>query len=192
MDKSQIEERINVITEALAIGKRVLQECKETSPPGLIGQIAEESGISRDKCQKLRQLVAPETGYSTEELCGWYESFRNSGFALSITHFVKLVSVSDRRVRNRLTRQAIKQRWSTHRLQREILDAGGRRMLGGRRPTIVTGDGFDAELETQLYSWRRWIEFHLDANDEMEADIRTKLTTLKKQLDKLHRSVSTK
>ena len=186
MSSNQTRRRIKALKEAHEIGKDVLNQCGAYSQPGQISELAAKYGLTRDKCQKLRQLANPKLGYTEKQLKSWYEYFRREGLALTLTHFIKLVSVEDGRQRNRLTREAVKQKWSTQQLQREILKLNGRRMRGGRKPVIVTGDGFASELESQLYSWERWLSYHLEANKDIKSKLREDLNDVKQRLEAIH------
>ena len=192
MSTNETARRIKEIKKAYKIGKDVLRQCTTHSPPGRISELAAKYGLTRDKSQKLRQLANPKLGYTEKQLKSWYEYFRREGLALTLTHFIKLVSVEDGRQRNRLTREAVKQKWSTQQLQREILKLSGRRMRGGRKPVIVTGDGFASELESQLYSWERWLSYHLEANKDIKPKLRKDLNDVKKRLKKIHDTLSNK
>ena len=183
---NETRRRIKALKEAHEIGKDVLNQCDTYSQPGRISELAAKYGLTRDKCQKLRQMANPKTGYTKQQLEKWYKYFRKGGLALTVTHFVKLVSVPTRNHRDRLTRKAVKQKWSTQQLQREILKLSGRRMRGGRKPVIVTGDGFASELESQLYSWSRWLGYHLEANADMEPMLRGELNEVKQRLEGIH------
>ena len=189
MSSNQTRRRIKALKEAHEIGKDVLNQCTTHSQPGRISELAAKYGLTRDKCQKLRQLANPKTGYTKQQLEKWYKYFRKEGLALTVTHFVKLVSVPTRNHRDRLTRKAVKQKWSTQQLQREILKLNGRRMLGGRKPFVATGDGFASELESQLFSWSQWLVFHLEANADMEPMLRGELNEVKQRLEGIHGSI---
>ena len=190
MISNETQRRIESLKKAHEIGKDILRQCTTHSQPGRIIELAAKYGMTRDKCQKLRQMANPKTGYTEKQLKSWYEYFRREGLALTLTHFIKLVSVEDGRQRNRLTREAVKQKWSTQQLQREILKHNGRRMRGGRKPVIVTGDGFASELESQLYSWERWLSYHLEANKDIKPKLRKDLNDVKKRLKKIHDTLS--
>ena len=51
---------------------------------------------------------------------------------------------------------------------------------------IVTGDGFASELESQLYSWKRWLSYHLEANDDIKPTLRGELNDVKQRLEGIH------
>ena len=178
--------RIQSLKEAFKIGKDILRQCTTHSQPGQISELAAKYGMTRDKCQKLRQMENPKTGYTKQQLEKRYKYFRKEGLALTVTHFMKLVSVPTRIHRDRLTRKAVKQKWSTQQLQREILKLNGRRMRGGRKPFVATGDGFASELESQLFSWSRWLSYHLDANDDIKPTLRGELNEVKQRLEGIH------
>ena len=75
------------------IGHAVLEKCGPLSPTGMIKEEARKHGISRDTCQKLRAMADVKTGYSRGELAKLYAKFQDAEHALTISHFVKLVSV---------------------------------------------------------------------------------------------------
>ena len=61
--------------------------------------------------------------------------------------------------------------------------------MGGRKPFVATGDGFASELESQLFSWSRWLVFHLEANADMEPMLRGELNEVKQRLEGIHGSI---
>lgn len=183
--RNQVEKTIQKIETRYAIGKDVLKKCGPTSPHGLISDLAERYGISRDTCQKLRALAARESGYTKKELQRWFRRFRSDGFALTITHFIKLISVPRGNDRDRLTELAIENRWSTHRLQAEILSLQGRRQSGGRKPSVVVGDQFEDEFTRILWSWDRWLALHLEANKDLSPKLRKEAESLQRKMVKI-------
>ena len=189
---SQVEKKIQTIESRYEIGKEVLKQCGQRSPHGVITELAEKHGVPRDTCQKLRALASKEAGYSKTELNRWFRRFRAVGFSLTITHFIKLVSVPKGAERDRLTEVAIEARWSTHRLQAEILALLGRRKIGGRRPKVATGDEFEAELSQTLWSWNRWLTLHLEANTELRPELSKSLKSVHKKIIDLYRLLDAK
>lgn len=181
----QVEKSIEAIEYRFKIGREVLKRCGHRSPNGVIDELAEEFGVPRDTCQKLRALAFKETGYTKTELNRWFREFRKTGFALTITHFIKLVSVPKGQDRDRLTELAIEDRWSTHRLQAEILALQGRRQVGGRRPSVVAGEAFEDEFSRVLWSWDRWLALHLEANKQLSPRLRKEAVSLQRKMAKL-------
>ena len=182
---SQVEKAIKKIEDRYAIGQTILKQCGPTSPHGLITELAEQHGINRDSAQKLRAMASKETGYTKAELNQWFKRFREEDYALSISHFIKLISVREGKERDHITQEALTNRWSSHRLQAEILARQGRRQEGGRRPTVITGEAFEAELERTLWAWDRWLELHLDANPQVRPEIAKELKAIKKKISKV-------
>lgn len=177
-----IEEGIRKIEERYAMGQAILKACGPTSPRGLIAELAEQHGINRDSAQKLRAMAAKETGYTKRELNDWFRLFREEEFVLTISHFVRLISVPKGRERDRLTRESLKHRWSSHRLQAEILARQGRRREGGRKPTVITGEVLEAELEQKMWAWDRWLELHLKANPKLRPEIAKELKAIRRKI----------
>jgi hypothetical protein len=183
---SQVEKAIKKIEDRYAIGQAVLKQCGPTSAHGLITELAEQYGINRDSAQKLRAMASKETGYTKRELNQWFKLFRKEDHALSISHFIKFVSIPRGKERDRLTQKAVTNRWSSHRLQAEILARQGRRQEGGRRPTVITGEVFEAELERTLWAWDRWLELHLEGNPQVRPEIAKELKAIKRKIVKVN------
>jgi hypothetical protein len=178
MTRSEIKEAISEIERCYGIGKDVLKKCTAVSAPGEIEKHAIKHGVNRDKAQKLRAMAAKETGYTAAELKSLYQQFRKAKFALTISHFVKLVSVPKGKARDKLTTKAIENSWSTHRLQAEIVALLGRRQVGGRKPTVVVGDQFEDEFTRVIWSWNRWLALHLEANEQLDPKLRKEAESL--------------
>lgn len=185
MTRTEIKEAISEIERCYGIGKDVLKECTAVSAPGEIEKHAKKHGVNRDKAQKLRAMAAKEMGYTAAELKSLYQQFRKARFALTISHFVKLVSVPKGKARDNLTTEALENRWSTHRLQAEIVALLGRRQVGGRKPTVVVGDQFEHELTRVLWSWDRWLAIHLEANKQLSPKLRKETESLQRKMGKL-------
>lgn len=182
----EIEAAISEIERCYRIGKDVLNKCKEVSLPGVIAELAAEHRVNRDKAQKLRAMAARDTGYTAAELKSLYQQFYHAGFALTISHFVKLVSVPKGKARDKLTTKAIENRWSSHRLQAEIVALLGRRQIGGRKPNVAIGDQFEAELTKTLWSWDRWLKVHLEANTDLRPELRKAVESVQKKISDLY------
>ena len=181
----QVEKTIRTIEARYAIGKEILKHCGAVSPHGEITKLAARHNISRDMAQKLRAMATKDIGYTKSELNQWFREFRKAEFALTISHFVKLISVPKGRTRDSLTRKAIGHRWSSHRLQAEIISSQGRRQVGGRRPTVIVGDQFEDELARVVRSWDRWLVIHLEANKQISPAVRKEANSLHRRMDKL-------
>jgi len=181
----QVEKTIRTIEVRYAIGKEILKHCGAVSPHGEITKLAARHNISRDMAQKLRAMATKDIGYTKSELNQWFREFREAEFALTISHFVKLISVPKGRTRDSLTRKAIGHRWSSHRLQAEIISRQGRRQVGGRRPTVIVGDQFEDELARVVRSWDRWLVIHLEANKQISPAVRKEANSLHQRMDKL-------
>ncbi len=202
--RRQIEQAITTIESKYKIGKLILEQCGPQSLRGEIVRLAEKYKLNRDMAQKLRAMAMRGTGYTNKELDGWYCRFRKAEFALTISHFIKLVSVPKGRVRDDLTRQAIKNRWSSHRLQSEIVKRLGRRQTGGRKPVVVIGEHFEDELSRTLWSWNRRLKSHLEAIEAIRKtnlsaqaahlpvsdELVKEMKSLQKKINKLHDSLT--
>jgi len=181
----RVEKAIKKIADRYTIGQAILKACGPTSPHGLITELAEQYDINRDTAQKLRSMAAKETGYTKRELNQWFKLFREEDYALSISHFIKLISIPKGKERDRITQEALTNHWSSHRLQTEILARQGRRKIGGRKPKVATGDEFEAELTQTLWSWNRWLTLHLEANTELRPELSKAVKSVQKKIAEL-------
>lgn len=189
MTKKQVETAIRKIETRYEIGKKILRACGPTSQPGEIAALAKQYGVNRDIAQKLRAMAAPGTGYTKTELNRLFKQFREADWSLTATHFIKLISVPKGKLRDELTNLAIEHHWSSHQLQAEILARQGRRQIGGRKPNIVTGDQFENELAKVLFSWDRWLVYHLNANDDLRSGLQKELKSLHRKIGRLLKSL---
>ena len=162
------------------------EACGPTSTHGMIAQLAERFKINRDTAQKLRAMANPEIGYTKRELKKWFKVFRDNGHALSISHFVRLLSVPKGRARDKFTQDALDAKWSGHRLQKEILARQGRRREGGRRPTVITGEAFVGEVSQTMWAWDRWLDLHLEANADMLPELAKEFRAIKRLIAKVN------
>ncbi len=80
---------------------------------------------------------------------------------------------------------AIRQKWSSHQLQREITSSKSEPNLrnAGRKPVIRTGQNFESELARTLWSWSRVLNLQMDQNQEIDAELRRNLKSLGKKID---------
>ena len=182
-----VEAAIKKIEEHYRMGCMILEECGVSSPRGEIGRLATQLKVNRDTAQKLRSIANPEAGYTRRELDQLYNQFREKGRALTITHFVKLVSVPRGQLRKQLTDDSLNLEWSAQRLQAEIVARLGRRRTGGRKPTVIEGDSFSGELERTMWAWMRWLDLHLEANPGLRPELAKELKAMKRLIGKVNK-----
>ena len=177
----EVEKRISKIQKCHKLGQRILKECELHSARGKLARVAAEHEITRDQAARYRALATPETGYTRDDFDDSFEAFRNAGRALTIYHFIKLLTVQDKKKRKVLEDKAFKNQWSLRRLQLEILaDCGRRYEAAGRRPSIPEDlKSAVGSVAHQVWSWRHWLEAYL------EAKVSNKNVKLKEQLQQL-------
>lgn len=185
----RVERAIRTIQSRYSIGQEILKQCPTRSRGGRIQLLAKQFGINRDLAQKLRAMADPTSGYTKKELNDWFRLFRSNRYALSMSHFLKLLSIPKGKLRTRLTEAAMEFHWSSHRLQLEILSCLGRRRAGGRRPKVVSGDSFRGELERTMWTLERWLTLHLEANPELKPEVRKQLRSLQRSIAKVDLSL---
>lgn len=182
---SQVEQAIRKIESRHRAGKEILEKCTDRSPPGLVAELAAKYRVNPDTARKLRAMAIPDVGYTKAELEQWYQQFRKADFALTISHFVKLISVPKGEFRDEMTKKAIENRWSSHRLQAEIVALRPQKRRGGRKPTVVVGEQFEAEFARVLFSWNRWLMIHLEANELIRPEVHKEIKSLQRKMAKL-------
>jgi hypothetical protein len=92
---------------------------------------ARHAGLNHDLMQKAWRLAEAYTEEDVRAIC---RKVRERPARFGYTHLVKLLSVSDRGLRQELLDQAIDGQWSTGDLQRAIQARRGRRPHVGKKP----------------------------------------------------------
>jgi hypothetical protein len=116
-------------------------------------------GMNEDVYRKARQFADPERGYTAEELEILFKDFQRHRSCLTRTHILRLMAVPEKRFRRTMVNRALKEGWSVHRLQAEIVGRYGRRRAGGRRPRIATEPRqLLVQLDMFCHRWNRWCE----------------------------------
>jgi len=119
-----------------------IQELEETRPRRLqyghkaktFKQEAQTLDISVDTAAKMRRLAEE---YSADQIASLCNLVLRHNSPFSGTHLLILLRVEDRQQRDALTKQAIREGWSTSRLERVIQAAKGkRRPHVGRKPRM--------------------------------------------------------
>jgi hypothetical protein len=159
MSTKQIESEIGKIQAAYDIGVVALETFGQHATGGSLIRFAEQSKLNPEKVRKLRMMAQI---YSQNDLDDWFDVFRESQYALTVSHFVKLVSISHKATRKSLTDSALKNHWSSHELQKQILAKQGRRKQAGRPPKLADKKDVKQKLQQQFWSWDRWIDAHLE------------------------------
>jgi hypothetical protein len=120
-------------------------------------------GFAGEMLRKARAFADERTGYTEAEVERLLAACQAAGYAIGVSHVIKLLSVTtpdgqaDRRRRLALQTAAIRERWSRRRLEEEIRQrVGARRPLAGRR-VRPPRDAGDARHKLALFcgQWRR-------------------------------------
>jgi hypothetical protein len=115
---------------------------------------ARAEGTNVDTLQKRRAVAEQYAAEDIEALC---ELVRAAGAPFGPTHLTRLLAVKDRRTRDTLTRQAIKDKWSVGEVKRVVQAACGVQRQGGRRPKVPKGRRqLMADLVAKCTAWERW------------------------------------
>lgn len=140
------------------LGKKVSKLEKRLSQHGRYGRrvmkrIAKELGVSQSTAEKARDFYRKFTEQQLEELC----ALRNSkGVGLGVGHVNNLLSVAHVDVRSGLQKQAVRENWSTRKLQHEIATRFGKKSHGGRPPQVAEPHLLPHQIYRFGQHWIRW------------------------------------
>jgi len=189
MSSKQLRLEIAKVQKAYDIGLEVLETCGEHATGGSLILKAEELKINPEKVRKLRMMAQM---YTQEALDEWFDYFEAQKYALTVSHFIKFVSVSRKATRDQLTRSAVKHHWSAHELQKQILATQGRRKQAGRPPKLATEKDVKQKLQQQFWSFNRWIDAHLDMLRVVDPRMAKHVTELQAKLREIDKLASSK
>jgi len=186
-ENPKVEQAIESIKKRYELGKQILKECGMIARPRMMKELAAKANINPDTAQKLRALANEEIGFTGEDLEALFLKFRKEERALTISHLIRLVSIKKGPERDAMIDLAIRQKWSSHQLQREITSSKSEPNLrnAGRKPVIRTGQNFELELARTLWSWRRVLNLQMKQNQEIEAELMRNLKSLGKKIDQV-------
>lgn len=123
---------------------------------GVLSAEASAEGMPADTMKKAWRVAGE---YTEEQIRGWCALVRAKRSRFGPTHLIRLLAVRSRAARDRLTRAAIQEGWSTAELQRAIQATNGRRAGVGNRPRLpTTRRRLIASLLALTEKWERWCE----------------------------------
>jgi hypothetical protein len=209
---AQVREAVRAIRELYAVGRGLPKKNAthaEAYEQYVIRDAAKEKGINEDTLRKARAFADPKAGYTPRELrelCTLIETVQSgqkriekeTGKKLWVfrrTHLIRLLAIP-KDSRRDIQEQAIKEGWSTSRLEAEIARRFGTRRGGGRNPAATeTLDEWLTQAERLCESWRRW-DGRLDSGaerqlsrDQLPDDLRKLLRRATGPVLALHRAV---
>jgi len=157
---------------------------------GVTKEFAERIGTGRDYVDKARQFASRYTEDQLDELCSLR---RPDGMPLGRRHLIALLSVKDKRQRNRLQRMAAEEGWGTRRLGEEIVGLQGSQSSGGRRPRGPESvAGALAQIAKMSERWGRWVQGFERGEVKLETlpkTVRARLTAVTAEIEKLEHAV---
>jgi hypothetical protein len=164
---AQVRQAVRAIRDFHAVGRGLPPKgkFKDSYGEGVVATEAAAKGINEDTIRKARAFADPVAGYSAaelNELCDLIEVVQTGQTEKGMgvfrpTHVIRLLSVSPKSRRKELQERAIRQGWSTARLEAEIARRYGTRRAGGRKPARArTLDDWLAQTEKLCETWRRW------------------------------------
>jgi hypothetical protein len=106
--------------------------------------------------KNMAQARAFSRLYSQAELDRVLNRCRAAGWVLSVTHFLKLMTVPKDQYRDELQERAIRERWSTPQLTRVVRAMlGNRRPGSGRNPKVASFSDGLVQLARLAEQWRK-------------------------------------
>ena len=126
-----------------------------------------------DVVRKVRRFADPKRGYTQHELERLIRRCKKHGRALGFSFVAKLLSLPKKPdVRSRLESQLIRERWSTLRLNQELLSRFGRRRQGGKKRQVPADvAGMLAQFDQMALNWLRWSQRVREADSDQPARI---------------------
>ena len=179
----QVEANIGHIQRCFAIGSELKVACPKPSPQSEMREQAAQRGIAWGVVGKYRQFA---NMYRQTELDRLYKEFRTQRFGLSMTHFFTLICVDDRKLRQTMAMDAVRQKLSVSALRKltKPKDDNSEVILG-RRPDVTKLEGEEVLQEAihfETAKWCRWLDHLLPPLPEQPRKIKP---SLKKRLSEL-------
>lgn len=186
---SEIREAKKKIREAHRVGQKLIKRCgTRTSEPELI-KAAEELHITPALAKRYRILAMEEEGFTSEQLEKLLGLFDKTSKVLNITHVLHLLKIKkDQRRRLTLTKEALDNDWSAHRLHQRVLASVGELHRGGREYELP-----DDKKEMMVFadrglrSWQGWLAALIDSKKEcLPKRLKKEFRVLKSKVEHLH------
>ena len=188
---TKVDENIAEIREAHGIGSEIRKFRNESSgysQPGVMREQAKKYKIPEGVARRYRQFSMT---FTAAELNKLYEEFRASKYALKVTHFVVLLDVIDKTVRQKLALDAVHQKLSISRLRKlKTKTINREKAPGGRKHDV---DRLESEEEqNEAIQWeasklRRWLDQFLGQPPKFKPSLKKCLNELQKLLQKVEK-----
>ncbi|MBA4190267.1 MAG: hypothetical protein C0467_19960 [Planctomycetaceae bacterium] len=125
-------------------------------------------GLNLDTLGKLRRIAAD---YDRKKIETMANKIRRHRSRFSTSHLIRSLAVADRKTRDSLLAQAIRESWTLSTLERHVQVARGARRVGAGRKPFVPPDKEQClvVLEGLCLRWLRWTE---DAATELPSGVR--------------------
>jgi hypothetical protein len=158
-DPQELAQAVKQIRDWHKLGTRSLKAraWNARRAEGYVADEARELGTSAAYLTKLRKFADPQKGYTEKQLERFCDQCRGSGRAPGISAILLLVTVPERRVREKLQRRMLDEDWGLKQLITEIRVIHGRRRSGGRPPRVASNQrGILAQTDDLIETWLRW------------------------------------
>ena len=184
---AKVEKNIAEIQKWYDVGRKLADACPTYAQDGLIKKQAEKLGIRAATARTYRQMSGLYTQADMDKL---YQKFRKNLFALTISHFVHLVTVEDSRERKAITLEAVEGRLSVSQLHKLKLQRfGNKNSNAGRIPDNIKAEGKQAlvdAVKSELAGWLRWLNLALKHHGGARSKLSASLKTLMSEITGVH------
>ena len=187
---SEIREAKKKICNARRIGQQLIKKCPpRTSEPRLI-KAAEKLHTTPALAKRYRVLAMKKKGFTWEQLKKLLGLFDKTKKVLNITHVLHLLKIDDQDRRLALTKKALKNDWSAHRLHQKVLASAGKLRRGGRKYKLP-----DDKKEMMVFadrglrSWHGWLAALTDPSQKyLSEKWKKEFRDLKSRVEQLRQS----
>ena len=140
-------------------GHRSLKDYPERMAYGVLKKFTDNGQIGQAEQQrKARAFAHPKSGYTKAEMQSLISRCEREGFAIGLSHIIRLLSIPKGADRTALQNAAIDGHWSPRRLDAEIRRSQGKKQKPGvgrrTRPPADTNEAL-YRLSRQCEQWRR-------------------------------------
>ena len=185
---TKVDETIDEIWKAHRIGLELHEVSSGHSRPGVMKVLAEHHDISAGVARRYRQFA---NMYTVADLNNLFETFRGRRFALTVTHFIKLLDVDDKTVRDKLALDAVRGRMSVSRLlMLKATTIKRTKAPGGRKPDVErlkTEKQQHEAIKWEASKLRRWLDQFLRQPQKFKPSLKKCLNELHKMLQKVEK-----
>ena len=185
---TKVDENITEIREAHRIGLSLNKVSPGHSRPYVMRELAKQHDIPVGVARRYRQFAMT---FTAAELNKLYEAFRANKYALKITHFVVLLDVVDKTVRQKLALDAVHQNLSVSGLRKlKTKTINREKAAGGRKPDVLKSPDkatLYQDVQYQMAKWHNWLNLVIKDDLHIKVSLKNSLQELRAQVQKVQK-----